>query len=312
MSNPLISKLECGADLTDEDRSTLERVIRHPRKVKARENLIREGQVPTNVHLVLDGFACRYKILPDGRRQIMAFLIPGDFCDLHVAVLDTMDHGIATLTPCTMVGIPRETIEELTTRHPRISRALWWCTLVDEAILREWLVNMGQRPAERQMAHILCELLVRLQTVGRATADSFHFPLTQEEFGDVLGLSIVHTNRSIQHLRRKGLIILKDGMISMPDVERLKEFADFNPNYLHLVRPPPVQPDVVDHAGDDERRRRLDQRASRIVTYDGGEAAAAASGDASRAMSGKASTAASLAASMSSNSSPRRLRAKDS
>ena len=242
MPNPLISKLERGADLTKEDRARLEAVVHHPHTVGPREDLIQEGEAPGNVHLVLDGFACRYKILPNGRRQIMAFLIPGDFCDFHVAILGTMDHGIATLTRCTMVGIPRETIEDLTTHHPSISRALWWCTLVDEAILREWLVNMGQRPANQQTAHVLCELLVRLQAVGRATDNEYDFPLTQEELGDALGLSVVHTNRSLQELRKDGLIILKGGTLTIPDVGRLKEFAGFNPNYLHLTRRPNERP----------------------------------------------------------------------
>ena len=131
--------------------------------------------------------------------------------------------------------IPRETIDDLTNHYPRISRALWWCTLVDEAILREWLVNMGQRRAEQQAAHVLCELLVRLQAVGRATDTAYAFPLTQTEFGEALSLSVVHVNRSLQHLRKKELIVLKDGMLTIPNVLRLKEFAGFNPNYLHLT-----------------------------------------------------------------------------
>ena len=238
MSNPLISKLARGADLNPEDRARLEQVVRHTRRVGPREDLIHEGQAPGNVHLVLEGFACRYKVLSNGRRQIMAFLIPGDFCDFHIAILGAMDHGIATLTPCTMVAIPVDTIDELTTHYPRITRALWWSTLVDEAILREWLVNMGQRPANRQAAHTLCELLVRLQAVGRATHDSFEFPMTQEEFGDALGLSVVHVNRTLQSLREDGLIVLKGGTLTVPDVDRLKEFAGFNPNYLHLTTRP--------------------------------------------------------------------------
>ncbi len=234
MPNPLISKLERGAELTAEDRLKLQSIIRYPRQIDARRDLIHEGDKPSDVHLVLDGFACRYKVLANGRRQIMAFLIPGDFCDFHVAILGAMDHGIRTLTPCNMVRIPRETIEDLTAHHPRISRALWWSTLVDEAILREWLVNMGQRPADQQAAHTLCELLVRLQAVERATENSYDFPLTQTEFGDALGLSVVHVNRSLQYLRKEELIILKEGVLTIPDVARLKAFADFTPNYLHL------------------------------------------------------------------------------
>ena len=175
---------------------------------------------------------------PGAGRQIIAILIPGDFCDLHVAILGAMDHGIATLSPCTIVAIPRETIEELTTRHTRIMRALWWCTLVDEAILREWLVSMGQRPADQQAAHIFCELLVRFQSVGRAPRNGYEFPLTQDELGDALGLSLVHVNRTLQYLRESGLITLKGKVLTVLDVERLKQFAGFNPNYLHMRKPP--------------------------------------------------------------------------
>ncbi len=238
MVNPLISKLERGADLTTEDRARLEAVIRHPRRVERRKDLIHEGESPNFVQLVLDGFACRYKVLPNGRRQIMAFLIPGDFCDFHVAILGTMDHSIATLTPCTMVEISRDTIADLTANHPQITRALWWSTLVDEAILREWLVNMGQRPADQQVAHVLCELLVRLQSVGRATDTSYELPLTQQELGDAMGLSVVHTNRSLQTLREEGLIVLTEGTLTIRDVARLNEYAGFDPNYLHLTQRP--------------------------------------------------------------------------
>ena len=234
----MIRKLERGASLSADDRARLETVVRFTRRVEAHEDLICEGDRPNDVQLVLDGFAYRYKMLPDGRRQIMAFLVPGDFCDFHVAILGEMDHGIATLTPCTIVSIPRETIEVLTSQHPRIARAFWWCTLVDEAVLREWLVNMGQRPADRQAAHMICELLVRLQVVGRATENSFDFPLKYEDFADALGISVVHVNRTVQHLRRQGLIILKDGLLTIPDVDRLTEFGGFNPNYLHLMRRP--------------------------------------------------------------------------
>ena len=122
--DPLTAKLERGADLTAEDRARLASVVRQTRNVERRKDLIQEGDAPSDVQLVLEGFACRYKVLPDGRRQIMAFLIPGDFCDFHVAMLGAMDHAIATLTPCTMVAIPRETIADLTEQHPQIARAL--------------------------------------------------------------------------------------------------------------------------------------------------------------------------------------------
>jgi CRP-like cAMP-binding protein len=231
--NPLILKLEHGAVLDDNDRDTLRNVTGAARRIGARQDIIREGDVPSAVHLVMSGFACRYKMLPNGRRSIMAYLVPGDFCDLHVSILGEMDHTIATMTACTMVEIPHQKIDELT-RQPNIAKALWWATLVDEGILREWLVNMGQRPADQQMAHLLCELLVRLQTVRFADANGFHFPITQDELADTLGISAVHINRVLQQLREDGLIILKNRHLIFPELSRIMEFAQFTPNYLHL------------------------------------------------------------------------------
>jgi len=178
----------------------------------------------------------RYKLLPDGGRQIMAYLVPGDFCDLHVSILGEMDHGIGALSACEVAYISRRTVEDLTTNRPAITRALWWATLVDEGTLREWLVNMGRRPADQQMAHLFCELLVRLQSVGLATQTSYEFPLTQAELADTLGVSDVHVNRMLQQLRADGLITLQGKRLTIPDVERLHEFAGFDPNYLHLTK----------------------------------------------------------------------------
>lgn len=236
MPNPLVMKLEHGALLTDEDRAVLQDLSSQTRRVASRTDIISEGERPENVHLVMEGFACRYKTLADGRRQIMAFLVPGDFCDLHVAILGEMDHSIGTGWGCTVVEIPRATIDDLTAHHPRITRALWWATLVDEATLREWLVSMGQRDADRQTAHLVCELLMRLQSVGLAGQDSFEFPITQEDLADTLGVTGVHVNRVLQELRAKGLLEWRSKRLRIPDVERLKVFAGFDPKYLHLKR----------------------------------------------------------------------------
>ncbi|WP_342111663.1 Crp/Fnr family transcriptional regulator [Methylobacterium sp. SI9] len=235
MFSPLISKLSHGADLTGVDHQRLAKLAR-TRLVGAHRNLIERGDRPQDVHLVLSGFACRYKVLRNGKRQIVALLVPGDFCDLHVAVLGAMDHSIATLSPCTVADLPRDTILDLTERHPRIAHALWWTTLVDEAILREWLVNMGQREADQQIAHLFCELLVRLQVAGVADANGYPFPLTQEDLAETLGLTSVHVNRTLQAMREAGLIVLQKRQLDIPDVERLKAFCDFDPDYLHLVK----------------------------------------------------------------------------
>jgi CRP-like cAMP-binding protein len=236
LSNPFIRKLEHANTLLDSDRVRLQSVALPTRKIAAREDVIREGDNPENVNLVLEGIACRYKYLPNGRRAIVAFLLPGDFCDLHVAILGSMDHAIGALTPCTIAEIPRTTIDDLTDNWPRIARALWWATLVDEGILREWLVNLGQRPSDRKLAHLFCELQARLQIVGLASENEFPLPLTQEELGDTLGLSTVHVNRVLQQMREDGLIRLQGRTANIPDLARLKEFGEFNPNYLHLQR----------------------------------------------------------------------------
>ena len=237
MANPLVLKLEHGAALTDADRARLEAATAQRREIGARTDIIREEEDPAWVNVVLEGYACRYKMLPNGKRSIVAYFLPGDFCDLHVAILGAMDHSIASLTPCTIVQIPPETIEELTTRHPRIARAMWWATLVDESILREWLASTGHRPADKQLAHLFCELRVRLDTVGRADGDSFQLFVTQDELGDTLGITPVHVNRVLQQLRELGLIELHGRSLTIPDVPLLERFAEFKPNYLHLKEP---------------------------------------------------------------------------
>ena len=163
----------------------------------------------------------------------MALLLPGDFCDLHRAILGQMDHGVATLTTCTLVSIPPERVEEMMSNHC-IARALWWATLVDEAVLREWLVNMGRRQAERRTAHLMCELLHRFRAVAVAEDDHLKLAMTQEDVADTLGLSAVHVNRTLTTLRRKGLLVWERGVVRSPDWPGLCQFAGFKPDYLHL------------------------------------------------------------------------------
>ena len=172
MTNPLIMKLAHGAALTDEDRALISQHTSRGRQVGPRQDLIHEGDRPENVHLVMEGLACRYKLLPDGRRQIVALLRAGRLLRRARAILGEMDHSIATLSACRIVDVPQASIEAVTELSPRITRALWWATLVDEGILRAWLVNMGRRSADQQIAHLFCELLVRLEAAGLSTDDS--------------------------------------------------------------------------------------------------------------------------------------------
>ena len=232
-SNALIRKLEVAHNFTVGDRAVLTEVCGRSRRVEARQDIIRYGDRPSDVHLVLDGFAHRYKMMPEGNRQILAVLVPGDFCDLHVAVLREMDHSIGALTDCTVVDIPVSTICAVTEHHPRITRALWWATLVDEGVLRAWLANIGQREAPERMAHFFCEMLVRLGWIGMTEADAFDLPLTQDELGDVLGMTSVHANRTLRDLREAQLITLQRRRLTILNVDRLKAFCAFDPAYLH-------------------------------------------------------------------------------
>lgn len=232
-THPLIAKLQSVADLPADDVDALVGLCDDAREMSARRNIIREGDRPDHVHLMVDGWAARYKLLPDGARQITAFLIPGDFCDLHVTVLGEMDHSIATLTRARVVFIARRRMDALTAR-PGLARAFWWTTLVDEAVLRAWVVNVGRRDAFEAIGHLICELYARMKNVGLTTDYSFELPLTQEELADALGLTAVHVNRVLQRMRADGLIALKGGSLQILDYGRLQSAAGFNPNYLHI------------------------------------------------------------------------------
>jgi len=234
-ASPLLTKLESVARLGAEEREAVETLCSDIRVLGARRNIIREGDRPDHIHLVLEGWAARYKLLPDGARQITAFLIPGDFCDLHVTILREMDHSIATLTRARVAFIARGRIETVTEEHPRLARAFWWATLVDEAVLRAWIVNTGRRDAAEAIGHLMCELYVRMRNVDLARDHRFELPLTQEEIADALGLTPVHVNRVLQRMRSDGLISFKAGLLTIHDYKRLEGASGFNPNYLHIA-----------------------------------------------------------------------------
>lgn len=235
MQNPLVRKLEQFVRLSGEDKQMLLRVSgERIRSFDAHEDIIHEGDRPEHLNLVLEGWACRYKVLEDGRRQIIALFLPGDLCDLNVFVLRQMDHSIGTITPARVSEISRGGFEELMLGHPRVAQALWWELLVTAATQREWAVNLGQRNAAERMAHLFCEVFLRLRTVGLTTDSSCDMPLTQAELGETTGLSAVHVNRTLQELRGAGLIVLRDRVLTIPDLDALRSAALFNDGYLHL------------------------------------------------------------------------------
>lgn len=237
MPNALVAKLEHFTKLSLDDKLALQNAAApSTRRLDAREDIILEGDRPEHVNLILSGWACRYKQLEDGRRQIMAYFVPGDLRDLKIFILRSMDHSIATLSPVTLAQIPRETILELTDRHSRLSRALWWSSLVSEAIDRQWIVNLGQRSGIERVGHLICELFFRLRSVGLTDGNSYEFPVTQAELGETLGFSSVHVNRILQELRSRNLITLRGKRLTILDLEQLQLATFFNANYLHLDR----------------------------------------------------------------------------
>jgi CRP-like cAMP-binding protein len=233
MKNPMVKKLQNFVPIGSDDRAFLDGVIERKRTVPAKVDIISEGDAPDEVHLILKGFACRYKILKNGSRQIMAYLVPGDLCDVNVFLLDHMDHSLGALSECEVVDIPRPVILEMLDR-PAIAKALALSTMVDEGTLREWLVNLGRRHAAGRIAHLMCELLDRLNAVGLVDDDSYQLPITQVELADTTGISGVHANRVLQRLRRQKLISLEGEELVVLDLAGLKRIAGWNPNYLHL------------------------------------------------------------------------------
>jgi CRP-like cAMP-binding protein len=234
MVEPLIAKLERRDRLSREEKGVLEAAVTRVRDVRADEDILREGDRPSESTLLLEGFAARYKVLSNGRRQITALHVTGDFVDLHSFLLKPLDHGVVALTPCRLALVPHSVIEKITEQHPHLARLLWLSTLIDGAIHREWLTAMGRRSATAHMAHLICELFVRLEAVGQVHDNTIHLPITQSELGDTLGLSTVHVNRVLQELRKEGLIRLRGNALTVLDWDRLQEVAEFTPTYLNL------------------------------------------------------------------------------
>lgn len=232
--NPLLRKLANFTALSAEEESALQECCGDVRVFAQGEDMIAQGDRTGGVRLLLDGFACRYKVLEDGRRQIVAYFVPGDLCDLRVFILKRMDHSIGALTASRVAILAPDAILGLTSRFPNLTRALWWSTLVEEAIAREWIVNVGQRNARERMGHLFLELLFRFRAVGLSEGNSCTLPLTQVELAETLGLSSVHVNRTLQELRRQKLITLEGGTLTIEDVDKLMEVTLFNPDYLHL------------------------------------------------------------------------------
>ena len=233
MANAFVRKLADLAELSEDDIATLVACTGHVRSYAARCDLIREGDRPGPVFVVLEGWACRYKILPSGTRQITSFMLPGDSCDLHVDILVEMDHSIQTITPASIATISRASMDEMLDRSPRIARALYSAQLVDEATLRAWIVSMGRRSSVERVAHLMCELYIRLQRSGGTATEPVELPVSQLLFADALGMTPVHINRVLRRFREAGIMEIGRRNIRVVDPTGLARIAGFDENYLH-------------------------------------------------------------------------------
>ncbi|TGQ32509.1 MULTISPECIES: Crp/Fnr family transcriptional regulator [unclassified Mesorhizobium] len=224
--------------VSDAEKALLAGAMSFERAFSPGQDLVSAGSRPTYSTLILEGLAARYKVLEDGGRQFTSLQVPGDFADLHAFLLKNMDHGIMALSPCRVIFAEHARLRVITEQAPHLTRLLWLNTLVDGAIHREWIVAMGRRSKTAHLAHLICELFVRLQVVKRTNGMSFELPLSQAELADVLGLSVVHMNRVIGALRKVGVVSWANHVVTILNWDRLQEIAEFDPTYLSMVREP--------------------------------------------------------------------------
>jgi CRP-like cAMP-binding protein len=230
----VLKKLERFVTLSDYDREALISYTQNIQHFEAHEDLIKDGEHPRYVNFVLEGWACRYKLLEDGRRQIISFFVPGDLSDPMIFLLREMSHGLSSITPVTVARISSDDMLALMAKSAALEKAFWLDMLVSAEIQREWTVALGRRTARERMAHLFCELGARLRMVGLADRSEFEMPVTQNDLADALGLSSVHVSRTLQELRGAGLIELRGKRLTIRNEKALRDVAMFDPSYLHL------------------------------------------------------------------------------
>lgn len=233
----LTQKLSTFVALSDADLATLARFDRRRRSFQPGHELIHEGQKNASAFVLADGWACSYKLLPDGERQIVDFQVAGDFLGLRSILFRTSDHSVEALTQIEAYEVLTADILEAFSNSPRLATAVLWAASRDEAMVVEHLVNLGRRNAEERMAHFLLELGSRLALVGVGSRAGYPCPLTQYHLADALGLSAVHINRVLRHLREEGLVTFQKGHVTFDDFECLKELAAFDTAYLDQEGP---------------------------------------------------------------------------
>lgn len=230
--NSTLKKLEAAPTLSAEEKDYLRDLQGARRRVRAGKQIVVEGETYKQISFLLDGWAFRSKHLPDGRRQIFGYLIPGDLIGLRASLMEFADDSVEALTDCEVSSFSLERLYEACRTHPRLVVALMWSAAREQSMLSEQIMRLGRRNAVERIAHFFLELLSRLQLVDEADRRSFALPLTQELIADTLGLSIVHVNRTLRTLRQRGLVEIVDGHVVIHDVDELSDIASFDPLYL--------------------------------------------------------------------------------
>ena len=231
-----LKKLKRRTELSSEEERAVREAIAEIREVPADQVIVRSGEELNSSTVLLDGWMARSKDLAGGERQVTELHVAGDFADLHGFTLKRLDHDVVTLSNCIVGVVPHERLQRITEKFPRLARIYWFTTNIDAAITRELALSLGQRSAMSRMAHLFCELYARLDAVERARPDGYEFPLTQRELAECLGLTVVHANRTIQELRRRGLVELESRQLTKLNRAGLEGLAEFDPYYLYLDR----------------------------------------------------------------------------
>ncbi|UVO49397.1 Crp/Fnr family transcriptional regulator [Sphingomonas sp. SUN019] len=224
--------------MTAEEKAVLEASVEDVKTVPARKIVIRRGDRVHYSTLLLSGTMCRYMDARDGYRQLVAYQVPGDFVDLHGYPLQRLDHDVATLSESRIACVPHERLDAIVRDYPNLARMLWFSTLLDAALHREWIFRLGRLDAGGRIAHFLCETHDRMAATGRAENGVYALPLTQQDIGEACGLTSVHVNRTLRKLREDGLADVARGKVQIIDRAALVRLGEFDPDYLYLEEGP--------------------------------------------------------------------------
>lgn len=234
----LAKKLSIFSELGAAEYDFLHRLQRNDRDLEAGASLLVEGEPVSYSFVLKDGWGARYKLLEDGRRQILSFILPGDIIGASGCFVQAAQQSVVTITEATVAAFKPQRLLTLSRKHPRLGAALAWSTAREESMLAERLVSLGRRSAYEAIAHLFLELSHRLRAIGLAGTKSFELPITQTDLGDALGLTVVHVNRTLKRLRKDGLIELSDGIVRILDGDKLAEVPAFRGRYLLHQTPP--------------------------------------------------------------------------